>query len=182
MSTLDLTFNTAIDVVETPPTKMTMNMQEAGDFQVFRYKAMNLSRRHEAFYITTVPTMLHRLAHVRDRDRFRETWNRVTPGLSYSMPLDMPIYLRLNPKLNTHFLFRSYDQVIYQLQGLFQLTHYEPYPDERLEECTTYMQQLGLHNQPVINVCEMNISPKAIFQGVIRCWQNLLEERNLQVV
>lgn len=119
----DLAFNSDL-----PPSRFSANRQQIEIEHIFRFKAYNLFRRHEPFYVAYPEVMANRLRHD-DYQRFMEAWNATDALTMWQMfSHHVPIDMHINGSVLE---FMMVDQPSIHLQSMFIITSYEPKPTPR---------------------------------------------------
>jgi transcriptional regulator with XRE-family HTH domain len=147
-----------------------VNRAQIEQDHIFRFKAYNQYRRHEAFYLAYPDCMASRLT-AEDYERFCAAWNAVEVTLD-SQKLVFPFGGFMRPSgdiqitLSDEFSFRfdRVEQPILHLNSLFDLVYYRPTgtPDEQ-KRCYEFFGQFNWKPDQFIKLWEL-LDVEAIIQ------------------
>ena len=151
VNTFDLSFRRDL-----APRDSTMSPEETQEFQMFRFKANNLYRRHEPFYKGYLAYMEGRL-QPEEFHEFAESWRNINPAHMTTFRLEMPVNIAVR---QTYVKFRSYDVSIPHLANLFQISYYEPINQQTIAK--KVFKVLGDPNTSCIKVWNLG-DPATIF-------------------
>jgi len=126
------------------------NIGETEEEQVLRFKAYNMDRRHEKFYMSYPEDMKERLI-VEDYLNFESAWKRVDVGMKARIPVFPSIGLRIKEDVLA-FSLRTTE--LLHLNRQFILVCYEPQErvDGNKERCSSFFENLGFAGKECIKI------------------------------
>lgn len=144
----DLLFNSNLS-----PHRSSANREQIEIEHLFRFKAHNLYRRHEPFYVAYPEVMRDRLTPF-DYERFAARWFSVDPLTMWPM---FPRYVPILMGIGDHLLsFTMIEQSSLHLQHMFMVTCYQPNPDPaNLELTHMVMSGSSLAGKPCVRAWEI---------------------------
>jgi len=118
VTVFDLIFNS-----ELPPHRYSTNREQIESEHIFRFKAYNLYRRHEPFYVAYPEVMRDRLLPA-DYERFVAKWRAVDALTMWRMfPRFVPVEMSIG---GHHLCLTMVEQPSLHLQNMFIVVGYQP--------------------------------------------------------
>ncbi|MFN8379527.1 MAG: hypothetical protein U0452_12745, partial [Anaerolineae bacterium] len=143
-----MTFNSRLPLYQGPPGGEAQEREA-----IFRFKAYNIYRRHEPFYLSYLDQMKERLLP-QDFLRFEQRWNEVNVRMEDVFPLS-PVLMR--DLGSTTMVFEVHMVEVLHLNHLFFAAFYEPRDDHtgNRERCEAYFSEVGPDTKYTLNAWDL---------------------------